>query len=163
MFQHRDCTAWRKGDGKGGFSGHICIGPRRLPVGVVQGTSVNQRTLVVMSGQEVSRWTEGGGGYVSERDLLIGDVEGRNYGSLYDVDGDGQEEFYLVPDLKEGQVLRMATTDWQPCKLGPSPYWNRGNYGLAATELNGDGVVDFVSSRTCAGCTSNHILYTGHP
>ena len=36
LFQHRDCTAWRKGDGQGGFAGHLCIGPRRVPIGVVR-------------------------------------------------------------------------------------------------------------------------------
>ena len=117
--------------------------------------------LLVKGANQISRWFESGGGYVNEQPLLEA-IHSQSYGSLYDVDGDGQQELYLVPDLSSGEVLRTTTAEWTTCNLGPAPYWNRGNYGVVATELNGDGVVDFVSSRTCAGCTSNHILYVGH-
>ena len=35
LFQHRDCTAWRKGDGQGGLRA-TCVSGRGVFIGVVQ-------------------------------------------------------------------------------------------------------------------------------
>ena len=56
-----------------------------------------------------------------------------------------------------GAVVRVAA-DGTACKVGPQ---NKTYQMLAVGDMNGDGVLDGLSSLTCRFCTSNHVFLRG--
>jgi hypothetical protein len=70
----------------------------------------------------------------------------------------GNDELYSVSSIK--QVLRHDLSDGRPvCRFGPRVPADSPSVSLG--DLDGDGVVDAVGARTCAGCTSNHVVWMG--
>ncbi len=70
----------------------------------------------------------------------------------------GEDELYSVSVL--GQVLRHDLNDGSPiCRFGGRLTDAGGSLSLG--DLDGDGLVDAVGARTCAGCTSNHVVWMG--
>jgi hypothetical protein len=161
VFSHEDCIAWRKGRGDAHFEQHECIDTKGVPLGIMNYDSNERADLVVRQDDKLVVWEAGEKGWITARHTLLEGITGRFYHSLYDVDRDGNNEVYLVSSTAGGPIIQAINGSNQPCILGEAAYWNRGTYSLRATDTNNDKVVDFVSSRSCAGCTSNHVLHTG--
>jgi hypothetical protein len=161
LFRHRDCIAWRKGNGTTSFAPHECLGPPKKPIGLVDVDGDGRAELIIHDERGLSAWSSGPRGWIEKRTRLFDQTPAHTFSSLADIDRDGREEVYVVEDSPGGSTYRWKVGESEPCRLGDAPYWNRGTYGLRATDFNGDKVLDFISARTCAHCTSNHILHRG--
>ncbi len=163
------CVAWRRGDGTGQFAPHQCLapGPEVVGVAVVREQGSHEGLLLAGSaGWSVARADARGlmgeqepvfpAGLAATLDPLSA--------SAWDEDRDGDDEIYAWADEPQAQVAVRATrsgTSWGACALGRIAERRSGPLPRAGADYDGDGKVDFLRVRTCAGCTSNHVILRG--
>ena len=160
LFTHLDCIAWRKGQGEGSFGPHACLGRSTIIKGVLDRDQDGLLELLVPTKGGLETWERDTGGWVGERRRLASLPPGRVHVSAADIDGKEGAEIYLLRPYTSPSVIRMTPPEWNPCALAQTrlPFEL---HAMTALDANSDGAVDFVGTRTCAGCTSNHLLYRG--
>lgn len=159
MFTHLDCLAWRRGRGDGTFAQHECLGDASRVHGVLK--EQGRTSVLVGVAGWLEQWTPGTDGWVIKNTRLVPLPKARVHVSMADIDSDGQNELYLFRSFTTPSLVRLQAPDWEPCVLADTVPLYVDLHTMKAVDVNEDGVVDFMGTRTCAGCTSNHVVYRG--
>jgi hypothetical protein len=159
----QDCVAARRGDGRFGFAEGVCI---RSPAMGVVGLGRASGLLLTHAGPSPSLWASHLDGMApsGEREHVLDlpaigpGVRLRTFAR--DVNGDGMDEIYVVLHAgTRARILRAerAEKGWTACRLTEGLKWD----GLLADlqDINQDGRVDALGTRTCSGCSSNHVIW----
>ncbi len=163
------CVAWRRSEGSTEFASHLCLAPSPGAIGAAAVHAVGERGGLLLAGSD--------GWWVVHADdrAMVGPKE-RVFGeeltgeldplsaSAWDEDHDGNDEVYAWADEPQAQVVLRATRRsgaWSACELGRIKERRNGPLPGAGADYDQDGKVDFLRARTCAECTSNHVILRG--
>lgn len=164
---------WRKGDGKGSFAPHQTITSKVLYSIVLKGDGQSKGRLLILRKNRLetivhSRQTEGH--LVLNSQELPPEIAGKNseFRTPYKMKLIGTDGKTALPQLwiwgRYGERDQFSL-DWE----AENPSFCRQivlNDHIPAiiadiSDFNNDGAHDFLATRTCAGCTSNHVFIFG--
>jgi len=157
------CLAWRKGDGTGQFGRHECLSEVKLLVGGLWSQDSLEALLVESMDEETLLLRNDGTGWLAKPELLK--PKGNPLRSSERFSADVAPEFFeLLESSEPVQVKRHYRVggEWTACILATlQPDIRDSKEHPTLGDFNRDGALDVFLIRTCAGCTSNHVLLRG--
>ena len=163
------CVAWRRGDGDGEFAPHQCLAPGPGVVGVAVVRSEDSSAGLLLANSD-GWWVVNpdARAMVGARETVFPATLAATLdplsASAWDGDHDGHDEIYAWTDEPQAQVALRATGaagTWSVCEIGRIDERRSGPLPRAGADYDGDGKVDFLRVKTCAQCTSNHVILRG--
>ena len=168
-----DCLGMRFGDGTGALADHTCIHGELTGVdaGDLDGDGAMDLSAVI--GTRLVRLFPGpdADSIQVEQIAQIPPNPARATTGISvivaDVDGDATSEVYTWPSRFPDGITRYTRGPegaWTACRVVTDPkILDIHSLPTDLGDLNGDGLLDAVSSQTCTRCTSNHRTFLGVP
>ncbi len=165
LLDMRDKVHWRRQRTRGAFDAHTAIVPDPLGWDTVMQTASGPLVLALDPDHGAILRAQPGESADAVAVLTRiaspwADPERLDARLPADVDGDGNDELYIVP-RDGGPLLQWNPDDGKTCVLLEGSDMFVRSPPSAAADLNRDGRVDFVQPVTCAGCTSSIEVWTG--
>lgn len=157
----RECVAWRRGDGRGALAPHQCLTDMSPAISFSAGdlTGDGAPEIAVITREHRLQVWHGRAGEVTHADDL-GETPANDTRVVEDAEG--QAVWAWTKSEATLGRWRLSEGAWRRCDGGPLPETTHHLYDDLG-DIDGNGTLDAVSTATCAGCTSNHILWTSNP